>query len=345
MLSKELGLKYPPRIPFAHTPTPIQPLIHLQKALGVSTRLWVKRDDLTGSHLSGNKIRKLEFLVADAKSKGATHLITCGGVQSNHCRATALLAAQAGLKCHLLLRGDEPSQPDGNLLLDKIAGATISYYPSASFERQIADYFAHWSSHYAAQDGVAYCIPTGGSNGVGLWGYIACVDELAHQFSAMNFCPDHIVCATGSGGTQAGLTLGAALLGLPSQVTGVAVCDDARWFERKVKQDLSEWQSLYPDLAQQNCLKTNLAVHQLAVNTLEQYVGPGYAQAGPEIFELIKLVAQSEGLLLDPVYTAKAFFGMVEEVKQGIWQHANDVLFIHTGGVFGIFPQREQFQF
>ena len=108
----ELHITYPPRINFAHTPTPIQPLIQLQRKLGIETRLWVKRDDLTGSHLSGNKIRKLEFLMADAKSKGATHILTCGGVQSNHCRATALLAAQVGLKCHLLLRGEEPEQPD-----------------------------------------------------------------------------------------------------------------------------------------------------------------------------------------------------------------------------------------
>lgn len=341
----ELHITYPPRINFAHTPTPIQPLIQLQRKLGIETRLWVKRDDLTGSHLSGNKIRKLEFLMADAKSKGATHILTCGGVQSNHCRATALLAAQVGLKCHLLLRGEEPEQPDGNLLLDKIAGATISYYPSSSFEKNLPSYFADWSSKYAEQGGVAYSIPTGGSNGVGLWGYIACVEEMAAQFRDLNFCPDHIVCATGSGGTQAGLTLGAALLGLSSQVTGVAVCDDANWFDKKVKQDFQQWQMSYSDFAQQNCQRANVALSKISVQTLEQYVGPGYAQAGPEIFELIQCVAQTEGLLLDPVYTAKGFFGMLEEVKNGRWQNASDVLFVHTGGVFGIFPQREQFQF
>lgn len=339
------AILYPPRISFAHTPTPIQPLVNLQKRLGLKTRLWVKRDDLTGSHLSGNKIRKLEFLIADAKAKGATHLLTCGGVQSNHCRATALLAAQAGMSCHLLLRGDEPAEADGNLLLDKISGAAISYYPSASFEKNISSYFEHWANHYASLGNRAYAIPTGGSNGVGIWGYIACAQEMAAQLNDMALSPDHIVCATGSGGTQAGLTIGAALSGIKAPVTGVAVCDNADWFRRKVLQDFQQWQTLYPELAQKNCTKANVEVDRLRVSTLDQYVGPGYAQADAEIFELIQLVASTEGLLLDPVYTAKGFFGMVDQVKNGAWKNASDVLFVHTGGIFGIFPQRSQFHF
>jgi D-cysteine desulfhydrase len=314
------NMAYPPRNDYAIAPTPIQRLDRLQATLGLSTRIWVKRDDLTGSHLSGNKIRKLEFLVADAQAQGATTLITCGGVQSNHARATALLAAQAGMQCHLLLRGDEPDSVDGNLLLDRLAGAQISYYPSHSFEANIASYFSHWCEHYQMQGAKAYAIPTGGSNGTGIWGYLACAEEMSGQLATLNCTPEHIVCATGSGGTQAGLTLGVALMGMRARVTGVAVCDDAAWFERKVRQDWQQWHQQYAALAAQNCSAAGVELDQLSVHTLDQYIGPGYARAGQEIFEIIKLLASTEGIILDPVYTGKAFFGMLQELRQGAWR-------------------------
>lgn len=338
-------IAYPQKYDFAQTPTPLQPLTRLPKALGLNTRIWIKRDDLTGSHLSGNKIRKLEFLVAEAQRQGANTLITCGGVQSNHARATALLAAQAGMKCHLLLRGEKPEQPDGNLLLDYIAGAKVSYYPSNSFEAKLPDYFNHWVSHYRSQGDSAYCIPVGGSNGTGLWGYIACADELSQQLAAQGVEPEHIVCATGSGGTQAGLTLGAALAGLESTVTGVAVCDNAAWFDRKVHEDWRIWAQQYADLAAQNCAAAGVTMSQLTVQTLDQYVGPGYARADKVVFDTIQLAARTEGFVLDPVYTGKAFHGLLQELRQGGWQGARDVVFVHTGGVFGVFPQRAHFHF
>lgn len=338
-------LQFPPRISLAHTPTPLQPLPHLQAALSLSCRIWVKRDDLTGSHLSGNKIRKLEFLAARARAEGADTLITCGGVQSNHCRATALLAAQLGMQCHLILRGEAPDQWDGNLLLDKMAGARISYYPSHSFEAEVAGYFQHWTQHYAAQGSKAFCIPTGGSNGIGIWGYLACAQELHQQCADIALLPEQVVCATGSGGTQAGLTLGLALTGLPSQVTGMAVCDNAAWFDQKVQADIQQWHEWYPDLAQQNLAQAGIGLDAVRANTIDNYIGPGYARAGQEVFETLKLLARTEGLVLDPVYTGKAFHGLLQEVRQGRWQQARDIIFVHTGGIFGLFPQRQQFRF
>ncbi|MBB3168219.1 D-cysteine desulfhydrase family protein [Simiduia aestuariiviva] len=336
---------YPQRNHYALTPTPLQPLNRLKATLGLRARIWVKRDDLTGCHLSGNKIRKLEFLVAEAQAQGADTLITCGGVQSNHARATALLAAQEGMGCHLILRGDEPDQADGNLLLDHLAGAQVSFYPSHSFEANLTGYFEHWSNHYRQQGNKAYGIPTGGSNGTGLWGYIACAEELGAQLRAQGIQPSRIVCATGSGGTQAGLTLGAALCGLNAPVTGIAVCDDEAWFNRKVHEDWSSWQAQYAELALKNCSAANLQLDQLNVHTLGQYVGPGYARADQDVFETIKLLARTEGLLLDPVYTGKAFYGMLQELQRGAWQDVDDILFVHTGGLFGVFPQRQEFVF
>lgn len=345
MLKPANSLVYPARMTLVHAPTPLQPLSRIAKHIGYDGGLWVKRDDLTGSHLSGNKIRKLEFLVAEAKSRNADVLITCGGVQSNHCRATALLAAQLGMRCHLLLRGEEPADTDGNLLLDKLSGAAISYYPPSGFQRNIDSYFSHWQSHYAEQGLRAYGIPTGGSNGTGLWGYIAGTEELHGQCVSQGLVPSHIVTATGSGGTQAGLTLGSALTGLDAEVLGMAVCDDAAWFNRKVADDIDEWIQQFTPLAQRNLAAAGVSASDISAITLDDYVGPAYAQADPEVFETIQLAAGLEGLVLDPVYTGKAFHGLLQELRSGHLQQARDVVFVHTGGIFGVFPQRAQFAF
>lgn len=338
-------IKYPPRNHYAQSPTPLQPLDRLCEALGLNARIWIKRDDLTGCHLSGNKVRKLEFLVAQAQRQGADTLITCGGVQSNHARATALVAAQSGMNCHLLLRGEAPAQADGNLLLDQLAGAKVSFYPSHSFEAKIGSYFAQWREHYQSRGSRAYCIPTGGSNGTGLWGYIACAEELQAQLNAQGIVAERIVCATGSGGTQAGLTLGMALCGSQIPVTGIAVCDNSEWFNRKVSEDCRGWLEAFPELAAENCAAAGIAVGDLTPHTLDQYIGPGYARADQPVFETIKLVARTEGLILDPVYTGKAFYGLLQELTHGEWRDARDVVFVHTGGVFGVFPQRAEFVF
>ena len=329
-------INYPERLNLAQTPTPFYPLERLSEELG-GPRIWIKRDDLTGAATSGNKIRKLEFLLAEALANGCDTLITSGGVQSNHCRSVALLGAQLGLKVHLLLRADIEPKPVGNLLLDHLAGARISHY-SVDEYRGLNKLFAQWQKHYADLGRKAYSIPTGGSNGTGMWGYIAAAEELSEDFKCNNIVPQAIVHATGSAGTQAGLMLGCHLHQINTQVKAYAVCDNAEYFSRKVHSDLEQWQSQYSP-------QTDIA--GLIADTSDQYIGPAYGVAGDEVFDCIKQVAALEGILLDPVYTGKAFFGMMEDIKKGQFsQHqGGDIVFVHTGGLFGLFAQQDRLRY
>jgi len=328
-----MALVYPRKIDLAHTPTPLQYLERASRQWGRGHRLWVKRDDLTGSTLSGNKVRKLEFIAAHAIDNGYDTLITCGGVQSNHCRATALVGAQLGLGVHLLLRGEEPADPEGNLLLDHLAGAAVNCYPSEYFVKNINTLFSQWQAHYAAQGRNAMLVPTGGSDGIGAWGYIAACEELAADFRSAGIERAHIVTATGSGGTQTGLTLGVALHQLPATVWGINVCDNAQYFLAKVASDTADWRRQYPDAPEVD----------IEPRVLDGYVGQGYAIASEEVFALIAQLGRLEGLVLDPVYTGKAFAGMLAEVAAGRFEGCRDIVFIHTGGIFGLFPQRAGF--
>ncbi|MEZ5567120.1 MAG: D-cysteine desulfhydrase family protein [Halioglobus sp.] len=328
-----MPLRYPRRVSLAQTPTPLQYLERASAHWGCGHRLWVKRDDLTGCALSGNKVRKLEFIAAHALDNGYDTLLTCGGLQSNHCRATALVGAQLGLHTHLLLRGEEPAEREGNLLLDHLAGATVSCYPKARYVAEISDLFAYWEAQYAAQGRRALAVPTGGSDGIGLWGYIAACEELVEDFARHAILQAHIVTASGSGGTQAGLTLGAALHDLSAAVWGINVCDDEQYFLDKVARDIDDLRRRYPDVP----------ACDTQTRVIDGYVGAGYAVADAEIFTLIGELCRLEGLVLDPVYTAKAFAGMLSEIKQGRFEGVRDIVFVHTGGIFGVFPQRAGF--
>jgi len=330
--SIKLMISTPDKLDLAQTPTPFYPLERLTAHLG-GPRIWIKRDDLTGAATSGNKIRKLEFLLADALAQGCDTIITSGGVQSNHCRAVALLGAQLGLKVHLLLRSDSQPKTVGNLLLDHLAGATISHYSVMEFKR-LERLFKHWRDHYQQQGSKAYAIPTGGSNGIGIWGYINAAKELADDFARHNLKPQAIVHATGSGGTQAGLMLGCHLHGIDSPVKAYAVCDNSAYFADKISADLKDWQQRYP---------SDIDISALKVDTSDSYIGPGYGQADPEVFEFIKQLAAMEGILLDPVYTGKAFYGLVNDIKQGKYASGDnsDIVFVHTGGLFGLFAQQQ----
>lgn len=333
-----MAVLFPPRLSLAQTPTPLTPLDRLSEQVG-GPRIWVKRDDMTGSAVSGNKIRKLEFSLARALQEGCDTIITCGGVQSNHCRTTALLCAQLGLHCHLILRGEEDSALDGNLLLDRLVDATISFYSNADYQARSTEIYRHWTDHYAAQGKKAFAIPVGASDGHGLWGYIAACKELKADFKQHNIRPGHIVTATGSGGTQGGLMVGAQLFDLDATVWGINVCDDEQYFLDKVQVDIDQWQQWYTEN-----IGSHFLPEQLSINVIDGYVGPGYARATTEIFDTIKLAAKLEGIILDPVYTGKAFYGMLEQLKQGRFTDTEDIVFIHTGGIFGLFPQREQLQ-
>ncbi|MDH5171920.1 MAG: D-cysteine desulfhydrase family protein [Gammaproteobacteria bacterium] len=328
-----MAFNYPRKIDLARTPTPLQFLERASTRWGCGHRLWVKRDDLTGCTLSGNKVRKLEYITAHAIDNGYDTLITCGGLQSNHCRATAFAGAQLGLAVHLLLRGEEPAEAEGNLLLDHLAGAVVSCYPKRQYVAEIDELFRHWEHHYASLGRKALAIPTGGSDGIGAWGYVAACEELAADFAANHIEQAHIVTASGSGGTQAGLTLGAALHRLPATVWGVNVCDDEQYFLDKIAADAADWHRRYPQVPPVEILP----------RVIDGYVGQGYGIADAAVFSLIAELAALEGVVLDPVYTGKAFKGMLAEIAAGRFEGTRDLVFMHTGGIFGLFPQRGGF--
>lgn len=315
------------------------PIDRISEKLG-GPRIWVKRDDMTGSAVSGNKIRKLEFSLAKALDEGCDTIITCGGVQSNHCRTTAILCAQLGLKCHLILRGPKDSDIDGNLLLDRLTGAEISFYSNREYQHRGGEIIDHWLQHYQNRGSKAFAIPVGASDGTGLWGYIAACEELKSDFSRLNIQPGHIISATGSGGTQGGLTVGSELFELGARVWGMAVCDDEDYFLTKVRKDIAQWHTEYASI-----INPELDLSRLSIHVIDNYIGPGYAQATPEIFATINLAARLEGLILDPVYTGKGFHGMLDQIRQGRFDDTNDIVFVHTGGIFGLFPQRQQLCF
>jgi len=326
----------PARLALARLPTPVRRLDRCPDA-PAGTRLWIKHDEQTGTELSGNKVRKLEFTLAEALEQGCDTLITVGGSQSNHARATAILGARLGLSVHLLLRGERPEVADGNLLLDYLAGATIHYLPQSEWHRHEA-VAGELRQSLEEQGQRCLFIPTGASDETGLWGYVAACRELRDDFRAAALQPDLIVCATGSGGTQSGLIAGNALYGIGSEVAAFNVCDDEAWFARKVRTDLARWQSRYQDR-----LPDGFEVSDLPVRTLDGHVGPGYGVAEPPVYGTIAALARSEGLFLDPVYTGKAFHGLLQELRHGRLRGARDVVFIHTGGLFGLFPHRQRF--
>ena len=329
-----MEISLPPRLNLAQIPTPFYCLEKLSAQLG-GPRIWVKRDDLTESAAGGNKIRKLEFVLAEARAAGCDTLITSGGLQSNHCRATALLGARLGFAVHLLLRdeGEFTEVPDGNLLLDYLAGAAVSIYPRSRYLKEHASLVSQWREHYLAEGKKPWVIPVGASDGHGVWGYFNCARELAADFRQAGIRPGKVFHATGSGGTQAGLTLCCHIHVPGCQVVGMAVCDDEQYFRAKVHADLRHWSQLYGYA---------LDVDSLDVTVNDRYIGPGYGVAGAEVFATIREVAALEGLVLDPVYSGKAFQGLLAEIRSGNLAGESDVVFIHTGGIFGLLAQREQ---
>lgn len=334
-----MALSYPPRVSLARLPTPLQPLDRITEKFSTpygGPRLWVKRDDLTESAMSGNKLRKLEFVAGEARARGCDTLITCGGVQSNHCRTTALVGARLELRVQLILRGEAEKIPDGNLLVDRLAGAATAFYSQRRYFEELPALFSHWRDFYAQRGHKALCIPTGASDGLGIWGYITASEELLSACRAQGFEPEHIICATGSGGTQAGLTLGCHRLSASSRVTGYAVCDSASYFQAKVREDIRHWADLN---------RTEVDESGLNIQVNADYIGPGYGIAEEPVYRAIAEAASLEGLLLDPVYTGKAFYGLLQELQKGRYRDCENLVFVHTGGQFGLFPHREFFPF
>lgn len=323
----------PPRVALARAGTPLVALPRTSAALGVE--VLVKRDDLTGVELSGNKVRKLEFLFAEAEAAGADIVITCGGEQSNHARATALAAARRGLGAHLVLRTDDPARPPettGNILLDRLAGATITWISRADWRERNA-IMAREAEALRRDGHRPYVIPEGGSNAIGSWGYVACAGELATDLAALPARPTTIVYACGSGGTGAGLILGAKIHGLDARVAGVNVCDDRAYFVRSIGAICAEFKARWPDAPD---------VRESDIELVDGHVGLGYAKSRPEELATIRDVCRRDGLVLDPVYTGKAFHGVVTELARDPRRFGERIVFVHTGGIFGLFPVAAQ---
>lgn len=326
-----------PRLALASLPTPMHPLTRFSKKLGGPT-IWVKRDDLSGSLLSGNKVRKLEFTFAYAMAQGHDAFITCGGLQSNHCRATAFIGAQLGVPVHLVLRGKESDFPDGNLLLDYLAGAKVHCHRPSDYHQRLDLLLAELSEELRQQGYNPHIIPTGASDGLGVWGYFTACAELAADFERHSIQPELVVTATGSGGTQAGLTLGKHYFKLGASVLGMAVCDSEAYFAGKVKADIDEFQLQFGHLFTPSLPP----VSSLSINTNDRYIGEGYGFASEAVLDMIVELSREEGILLDPVYTGKAFYGLVSEIRAGNFADINNIIFIHTGGHYGLFPYKEQ---
>jgi D-cysteine desulfhydrase len=323
---------FPERIQLAHLPTPIEKLERLSQAFE-GPEIYVKRDDLTGMAKTGNKVRKLEYLVAEALRERCDLLITCGGAQSNHARATAFSAAKCGMKSRLVLRDGAGGDLDGNLFIDRLVDAEITFITAKEYE-QADDIMARLAHEHNAKGGKAYVINEGGSNALGALGYVTAMEELSRQMKAQRLEFDHVISAVGSGGTLAGMLLGRAVYDLKAEVHGINVCDDAPHFQNRIFNLVSEAKRRFG-------IEINLKKSEISV--IDGYVGKGYGLSSQEEIDLIKQAARLEGLILDPVYTGKAMFALRDLIRKGRFQRGERILFWHTGGIFGLFPKKALF--
>jgi D-cysteine desulfhydrase family pyridoxal phosphate-dependent enzyme len=311
------------RLHFAHLPTPVEELPRLSEFLG-GPRLLVKRDDQTGLAFGGNKTRKLEFLVAEAQAQGAKMLISAGAIQSNHCRQTAAAAARFGLACTLVLTGDLPSQPSANLLLDELFGVEIvNVTDRADRDRILQETF----DNAVASGRKPYLVPYGGSSPVGALGYAFAVEELVKQ----GVKADWAVFGTSSGGTHAGLTLGARLFGFGGKVLGISIDESEDWLKSHVSALASDSSEL---------LGERIEFTPEDVMATDAYCQAGYGVLTDAEREAVKLFARYEGLLLDPVYTGRAAAGLIDLVRKGFFSKDETVLFWHTGGQPALFADK-----
>ena len=331
----------------AHKPTPIE---RLDKTLYGMT-VHIKRDDLTGLEASGNKIRKLEYLLSDAQNKKCDVIITCGGIQSNHVRTTMYCCAKLGLKRVAILKSQNKSVgqgfslanhsskpeglpyklngevPNGNLLLDYLFNADVHLLSSSEYDKK-EEYVNTLLNDFQKKGHNPYFIPTGGSNGIGALGYLNAMEEMTSYIKLQGI--DSIFCAVGSGGTYAGLLMGKYIFGLDMPIYGVLVDETVAYFLTKIKLIISESEKI---------LEREFAINDYDIKLVDGYVGPGYAIPYQEEIDAIKQLAR-KGLILDPVYTGKTFYGMLKEKEHLAYSNP---LFIHTGGIFSIFAYKEYF--
>ncbi|MEM1233602.1 MAG: D-cysteine desulfhydrase [Pseudomonadota bacterium] len=336
-LSKELSIALAqfPRVSLGHFPTPLEPMDRLSELLG-GPRIWVKRDDCTGLSTGGNKTRKLEFLMADAQKAGADVIITQGATQSNHARQTAAAAAKLGFGCEILLEDrtgshDESYILSGNVLLDRLHGAPVAKRPGGADMQAEMETLAE---ALMAAGKTPYVIPGGGSNAIGALGYVNCARELSDQAAEMGLRVDALVHATGSSGTQAGLVAGLAALQSDIHLLGIGV-RAAREKQEQMVLDLATKTASYLGLSAE--------IPSSAVRADCSYVGPGYGLPTEGMVDAIKLLARTEGLLFDPVYSGKGLDGLISLIRKGYFDGMDNVVFLHTGGSAALFGYPEIF--
>lgn len=311
-----------PRYPLGCFPTPMHDLENIGRVLGIDLR--IKREDLSGLAAGGNKVRKLEYLIGDAKAQQATVLITAGALQSNHVLQTVAAARKADMRVIAVVPGPRPGKFLGNLFFDQLLGAEIEFLATDKFFEEVAGYMSHRQRELAERGEHAYVVPVGGSNALGSLGYVACAYEMASQYASSGLgSPDYVVVVTGSVGMYAGLVAGCSDIWPQTKVLGVVV-------------------NQYPFSRRENVAQMTNEVARLA-NIQRQwkadelhldydYVGPGYGIRSRAGDSAIHLVGQKEGILLDPIYTGKAFAGLIGNVRSGVIQPGSRVLFVHSGG-------------
>jgi D-cysteine desulfhydrase family pyridoxal phosphate-dependent enzyme len=312
------------RCKLAQLPTPLDELHTLRIKIGGS-KIFIKRDDQTGLALGGNKVRKLEFLLADALAQGCDTLVTLGAAQSNHCRQTAAAAAACGLRCELILNGKKPDLAQGNLFLDELFGATIHW-----IERpQRAAKSTELMEQLKQSGRKPYLIPVGGSNGIGALGYVTAMTELIEQLDKRHI--DRIVFASSSGGTQAGMVVGARVVGFKGKVTGIGIDKDDR--------DLNIYEQELSNIANDCATRLGSNDRFTAKNfeVIRGYAGAGYGVVGDLERNAIRTLAQTEGILLDPVYAGRAFGAMLDMIRKGQIATSENIVFWHTGGAPALF--------
>ena len=319
-----------PRLPLAHLPTPLEPMPRLSAHLG-GPNLWIKRDDCSGLSTGGNKTRKLEFLIADALEQGADCVITTGATQSNHVRQTCAAAARVGLPCYAVLEDrspfhDEHYAHNGNWLLDRLHGAHLSLHPVDS---DLDAAMASLAEQLRAEGKKPAIIPLGGSSDVGALGYVNAVFELLDQARQQSLDIDHLLHATGSAGTQAGLVAGLLAADRNIPVHGICVSAAKDLQAQKVS-----------GLVRPTLERIGIDANRLTadhVRTNSDYVGDGYGLPTDGMIEAVRLAAEFEGLLLDPVYTGKAFAALIDLIRRGHFKAGENVVFLHTGGSAALF--------
>ncbi|MFW9810094.1 MAG: 1-aminocyclopropane-1-carboxylate deaminase/D-cysteine desulfhydrase [Candidatus Thorarchaeota archaeon] len=318
-----------PREKLAFLPTPLHRLKNLGESIGLN-QLWIKRDDQTGAAFGGNKTRKLEFVVGDAKANKADTLVTVGGVQSNHCRQTASVAAAMGLRCILLLAGEEPETYTGNVLLNKFLGAEMKFFPDDA--PMMLDNRLDEIMNTLTEFGLTpYAIPAGAAFPVGVVPYALAMQELKQQFEPHNTFPEKIIVAVGTGGTQAGLIIGANMLELDVDIIGITVSRSADESAERVRDLIERTIDTYPEI---DSFKPKIIID-------DSFIGKGYGVLEEGVISSIEMFAKMDGIILDPVYTGKAGLALIRMALAGDISADVPTLFYHTGGQPALFTYSE----